>query len=133
MVLIILFVSLFLFYSKKNLSHIANKEDRDFYNKWGTLFEEFKNDKGFISTQFYLVFILRRFLFSISQVFLNSVPILQVSINIAWTIILIFYIVYFRPYIEKKLMISELIGEFAILVTMILSMLFFADLSQDSK
>ena len=126
-------MSLFVFYSKNNLSRITNKEDRDFYNKWGTLFEEFKNDKGFISTQFYLVFILRRFLFSISQVFLNSVPILQVSINIAWTIILIFYIVYFRPYIEKKLMISELIGEFAILVTMILSMLFFADLSQDSK
>lgn len=132
-VMIVLFVFLFVFYSRRKMNHIVNKEDREFYGKWGTMFEEFKNDKGFISTQFYLVFILRRIFFSISQVFLNSVPFVQISINITFTVILIFYIVYFRPYIEKNLMISQLIGEFSVLITMIMSILFFADLSQDSK
>ena len=50
-------------------------------NAWGTLFYEFKDDKGAISSQFYTFYFLRRFLY-ISQIFiLRDYPVIQLCIS----------------------------------------------------
>ena len=101
--------------------------------KWGVLFEEFKNNKGFISTQFYFIFMIRRMLYGFSQVFLNSQAEAQNALNIFGTFITLFYLFRYLCHKEKGVLICEIVGEIAILVAMILSLIFLFDFSEDTK
>ena len=101
--------------------------------KWGVLFEEFKNNKGFISTQFYFIFMIRRMLYGFSQVFLNSQAEAQNALNIFGTFITLLYLCRYLNHKEKGVLICEIVGEIAILVAMILSLIFLFKFSEDTK
>lgn len=98
--------------------------DRDFFDKWGSLYCEFKNDKGFWSTQYYFMFLLRRLGFLISQVYLNAKPYWQGGLNIFGSVIQIGFLLYFRPYDEKIILFSAIIGEITTIVAIALSFSF---------
>ena len=116
-----------------NKQKVVSREDEQFNMKWGALFEEFKNNKGFLSTQFYLIFMARRMLYSLSQVFLNSQPVLQNSLNIFGTFLTLAYIFRYFNFKDKGVMICEIMGEISIMVTMVLSLIFLFDFSKDVK
>lgn len=108
-------------------------EDEEISSKWGSLFEEFRNDKGFLSTQFYFVFMIRRMLYSFSQIFLNSQVEAQNALNIFGTILTLGYIFRYFNYKDKGVLICEIIGEIGILLTMIISLAFLSNLKDDDK
>lgn len=87
------------------------KQDKDFFDKFGSLFYEFKNDGGFWSTQYYFVFFLRRFGFLYSQVYLNTSPYWQGSLNIIGSIVQTAFLLYYKPYKDTSMLLSTLIGE----------------------
>ncbi|OMJ66271.1 hypothetical protein SteCoe_36945 [Stentor coeruleus] len=90
--------------------NIKNK-DIEFFDKWGSLYCEFKNDKGFWSTQYYFVFLLRRLEFLLSQVYLNAHPYWQGGLNIFGSIVQTGFLIYYRPFDEKIMLFSAIIGE----------------------
>ena len=108
-------------------------EDEEISSKWGSLFEEFRNDKGFLSTQFYFVFMIRRMLYSFSQIFLNSQVEAQNALNIFGTILTLGYIFKYFNYKDKGVLICEIIGEIGILLTMIISLVFLSNVKEDDK
>ena len=104
------------------LYRLRNKvEEQGVVEKFGSLFYEFKMDKGFISQLFYLVFILRRLQFIITQTILYDYVYIQYSLNLIFSLLQFMYVVYFRPFKEFHVMVSELIGEFCVILTILLS------------
>ena len=69
-----------------------------------------------MSSLFYPIFLIRRLAYVFSQVLMNDVPILQVVINVLFTIIQLIHLLIYRPFNEKSVLISELIGEVCILI-----------------
>lgn len=61
-------ILLILFIHKKHQKF----SDEKFGIKYGTIYEEFKNDKGPISSYFYVVFVLRRLVLAVCFVFLQK-------------------------------------------------------------
>lgn len=112
---------------------IKDSKNEEFHEKWGSLFDEFKNDKGYWSTQFYSVFMLRRLLYGLGQVYLNSQLYLLSSLNILGTFSVLVYGFRYFPYKEKKVNFCYLLGESGILVAMMLSLVFFTGASEKTK
>ena len=108
----VLFVSSFITYSQ-----IHDSNNVDFHQKFGSLFYEFKNDKGFLSTQYYTIYFIRRLAYILSQVYLNGSPFTQAGLNIGFTVILIAQLALYLPFKETSLNISVLAGEIATLFT----------------
>lgn len=115
------------------LHRIKNSNDKEFHSKWGGLFQEFKNDRGFLSTQYYFIFMMRRMIFAFSQVFLDGIPTLQLSLNITGTFFVVWFIFKFRPFDEKSVMISQLVGELTIFVAFMLEIVFFMNANNSTK
>ena len=95
--------------------------DRKILDKFGSLYEEFKLDKGFMSQIFYLVYLVRRLQYMLSQVLLDDYIYLQYSLNLSFTIFQFAYLVYYRPFKEKYIMISEFIGQVTVVIIFILT------------
>ena len=77
---------------------------------------EFKNDKGLLGLSFYPIFLARRLAYVFSQVLMNDSPIVQVSVNVVFTIVQLFHLLIYRPFKERSVFISELIGEVCTLI-----------------
>lgn len=112
---------------------ISDSTETEFHEKWGSLYEEFKNNKGFWSTQFYTIFMFRRLLYSIGQVFLNWQLYLLSGLNILGTFLILVYVFKYLPYKEKGVLTCNIIGEVAIILTMVLSLVFFTNVSENIK
>lgn len=112
---------------------IKDPKLEEFHEKWGSLFDEFKNDKGYWSTQFYSVFMLRRLLYGLGQIYLNSQLHLLSGLNILGTFLVLVYAFRFFPYKEKKFNFCYLLGEVAIAVTMVLNLVFFSNAGEKAK
>ncbi|OMJ80682.1 hypothetical protein SteCoe_19018 [Stentor coeruleus] len=111
----------------------SERNHEEFNKKWGSLFAEFKNNKGWFSTQFYTVFCLRRLFYLLSQIYLNSYSYIQNSVNLSSSLIQIAFMVYYLPYKENEIMISTLIGEFCTLEVMVISYFFIPNLGNSKK
>ena len=83
------------------------------------MYQEFKNDKGQISSLFYIRFFIRRLQYASCQLLLSDYPIIQISSIIFFSILQFAYIIYFRPFKEKFVKLSEFLGEVCALVTFI--------------
>ena len=81
---------------------------------------EFKNDKGFLSSQYYLLYFTRRVAFAFSQIFLDSVLKVQGAINICFCILTLIHLFYYRPFKDTTIMISNTIGELNMTLVMVL-------------
>ncbi|OMJ77428.1 hypothetical protein SteCoe_22987 [Stentor coeruleus] len=99
-------------------SDIFSEENEEFISKWGCYYFEFKNNKGFMSCQYYFIYFLRRLGFSLSQIYLNSYPHIQGGLNILGSLIQTGYLFYFRPFKERSILLSNMIGEICVTVTM---------------
>ena len=119
-----------MYFSKEK---VVTGSDQQFNVRWGTLFEEFKNNKGFLSTQFYFLFMMRRLMYGVSQVFLNSQPEMQNALNIFGTFIILGYVFRYFNFKEKGVLMCEIIGEIATMVTMVLSLIFLFNFSDKIK
>ena len=113
--------------SQKFISKIIDVHELSFQSKWGTLFKDFKNDKGFMSSQYYSLFLLRRIVFSVLQVYLNSIPLLQGSLIIVWSALVLAYCCKYRIFKEILFACSVLFGEFTVFSVGILGMVFFTN------
>lgn len=112
------------------ISHeqVKDTKDKVFYQRFGSLFSEFKNDRGFFSTLYYAIFFLRRLVYLITQVYLNSAVFTQSGINVIFSFIQTFYLLYYRPFKEKDLLISSIIGDTSVSIVLLLSTFFIADI-----
>ena len=93
----------------------------DIIEKFGSLFCEFKLDKGFVSSLFYLVYFIRRLQYILTQALLYTRPYVQFSLNLFFSLLQLAYVIWFRPFKEKATMISEFIGEVCVILVMFLS------------
>lgn len=107
--------------------------DYEFNQKWGSLYEEFKNDCGFLSTQFYTVFTLRRIVFVLSQILLNSMLYIQNAVNIFASILQLLFLFVYRPYKSRPVLLSSIIEESSVLTILIISFFFIYNISVSVK
>lgn len=119
-----LFVSSFVSYSS-----IKDNSERSYHTKFGSLFGEFKMNKGFLSTQYYTFFFLRRLSYLFAQVYLNDYPHIQIGVHLGFTLLQIGYLVYYVPFKDSHIMISVFSGEFASGIFIIFSVFFLYDVS----
>ena len=121
-------VSSFISYSK-----IRNPNEKDFHEKFGSLFGEFKKNEEFLSSQYYGIFFIRRFAYLFAQVYLNNYPYVQVSVNIGFALLQIAYLVYYRPFKDTHIFISVITGEISGTICIVLSAFFLNDISADTS
>jgi hypothetical protein len=117
----------------KNHHRFRDPEEKHFRKQFGSIFDEFKHDRGFLSSSFYCLFFLRRLLYVIIQYSLEAFPLVQVILNILHSIGSFAYLVTFVPFEEKYLNISNIYSEFCITVTFALSGVFLLDLSNSTR
>ena len=107
--------------------------DQDFLKKWGSLYGEFKINKGFWSSQYYLVYFLRRLAYMLTQVYLNHSLFLQGALNIAFSTVQTAYLLYYMPFKEKSILVSNVLGEVVTLQVVVLTFTFLFGLSQSAS
>jgi hypothetical protein len=113
----------------KNYERFQDPEEKDFRTKFGSVFDEFKNDKGLLSSSFYCLFFLRRLLYVGILYLLQDFPLVQVILNITQSLGALMFLLVFRPYKEKYLNFSNIYAELCITLTFGLLGLFLLDLS----
>ena len=121
----------FIVFSYTSYEKIQNPENEVFFKSFGSLYDEFKLDKGFFSTQYYFLYFLRRVLYVASQVYLNHMPCLQNGSNLFFSILQTIYLIYYKPFKEKHILISNYIGEICVLIVFSDAYLFLVDLGHD--
>jgi hypothetical protein len=117
----------------KNHQRFQDPEEKQFRREFGSVFQEFKNNKGFLSCSFYFLFFLRRFLYVGIQYSLEAYPLVQVILNILHSLGSFAYLISFVPFEEKYLNISNTYAELCITVTFSLSGVFLLDLSSSTR
>ena len=118
-------------------SYISLSEIREsnleFQKKWGSLFNEFKNDRGFLSSQYYLLYFLRRAVYVLVQVYLNSYLLLQGSLNILGSLGSLLFLFWYRPFKQTPVLISNFVGEITISIVMISTYCYLWDISDETE
>ena len=80
---------MFYIFCTVNKSKIQN-ENEEVKIQFGALFQEFNNDKGLSSSQFYMIFFLRRIIYVCILILLRNYPIVQISLNIFLSVLVKF-------------------------------------------
>ena len=114
----VLFICLYVSYDR-----LIDSEDIEYYLKYSSLFYEFKNDKGLKSSLFYVIYFFRRIIYVLSLRYLNSMILLQKSINAFCSLICLTYLTFLRPFKSRLVLITNLINEIAILILFCLNLL----------
>jgi hypothetical protein len=117
----------------KNYQCFNNPAQKELCREFGSVFNEFKNDKGFLSCSFYLLFFLRRLLYVGILYLLQDFPLLQVILNVLHSLVALAFLLVFQPFQEKYLNYSNIYAELCISVTFGLSGVFLLDLSKSAK
>ena len=94
----------------------TGRDQNEFEIKYGTFVEEFKFDQGLAFQVYYPLFLLRRLLYVISQVILINFPLAQVLSNSGCTVIIIIYLLKFRPFKELLTLLITLVSEISIAI-----------------
>jgi hypothetical protein len=109
------------------------KDDSEITNRWATLFEEFKNDRGWKSSCFYVVFLVRRLLY-ISLLFTtDSQPLVQIVVSAALTVCVGVYMIVYRPFKEPLLNFCRIYSELGSFFIFVLCGFFLLDLSSTTE
>ena len=119
---------LFLIFSLTCAESIKNGSDQ-FKKKWGSLFLEFKNDRGLLSSQYYLIYFTRRVAYALSQIYLNSLPFVQGGINIFFSLMTLTHLLYYKPFKDGTILTTNIIGEINMFFVNILIYTFLWELS----
>jgi hypothetical protein len=105
-------------------------QDKDFLKQFGSLFNEFKNDQGVISTSFYVAFFIRRIVFLGVLFLLEDFPLAQIIIIALNSLASILYISWYTPFVDKYQRYSNNIGEVCIALTFSLCGLYLLNLDE---
>ena len=98
----------------------SSPEDIEIFQKYyGTLFEEF-NSNGISSWQYYPLFVLKR-LSIVFTIFFVTIPVLQLSISITFTLFvsfiqMVFYLLTVSPFLDRNMQRSLLAGEICVIL-----------------
>lgn len=115
-----------------SFSSIKDRTNTVYHKRFGSIFGEFKNNKGFFSTQYYAIFFLRRLAYLLSQVYLNNYLYVQYGINVVFSIVQISHLVYYLPFRETHIFISVLCGEIGVAIFLGSSVVFLEDISTET-
>ena len=132
-VLVIISPIVILFLSYIAFNDIQDRRNLTFHNKYASLFGEFKNNDGYLSTQYYSLFFLRRLEFLLSQVFLNDYLYAQTIINIVASIFQVLFLIVYLPFKDTGALISVISGEIATTIFMCGSLIFLTEISQENS
>lgn len=88
------------------------------------LYEECKNDKGFISVIYYPMFLFRRLIYALTQILLIDYPVAQASLNVFFSLIMCLYLIIYRPFKEKPINFIQITGEVCVVLVFSLTSLF---------
>ena len=106
---------IFKFVLKRKREIAMLSEQSAFYKIYGSLFYEFRVTSGSIARYSYIIYILRRLLYSCSLFFLSPFPIVQAIANILISLTYWVYLLVVRPFSESILQVCNCISEFGIL------------------
>ena len=88
------------------------KNLNSYYNeKYGSLFDEFNTENDFVKILYYPIFTLRSFTFAISQIFLSQFEYLHKALNLSFTLFMLLYLIVFRPFKIKSILVSNIVSE----------------------
>lgn len=83
----------------------------NYKEKYGSLFNEFDTEKEFIHVIYYTIFTLRSLTFAISQIYLSQFEILHRGLNLGFTLIMLLYLLFCRPFKIKSILMSNIASE----------------------
>jgi hypothetical protein len=104
--------------------------DHDFLKKFGSAYDEFKNDRGVFSSLFYFFYCVRRLIYSFILFFLEAYPAAQVTINSSMSVLVVVYIAYYQAYTPRRYFVYNLYLEAVTAVVFIVTGFWLLDLSQ---
>jgi hypothetical protein len=113
------------FYNKINIS----TNNSSFMSRWGSLFKEFKNDRGFFSSQYYFIYFSRRLAYLLAQAYLNNNPFIQGAVIVGSSFVQFGYLMFYRLFKEMPILISSIISETCTFTVLSLSNAFLMNLS----
>jgi hypothetical protein len=110
--------------------HSGRLQDQDFIKKFGSVFHEFKNDRGVISSLLYFFYCIRRLIYCFILFFLEAYPAVQVSINSCMSVSVVVYMVYYQAYTPKRYFWYNLYLEVVTAVVFIVTGFWLLELSE---
>jgi hypothetical protein len=110
-----------------------DEENTAFRVMWGSLFDEFKNNRGVLSSCFYVVFFSRRLLYVGLLYWLESQPVAQSVLNMLHSIAVAIFIKKYAPFSEKYQNFNNFAAEAGVTLTFLLSSLNLINLSDDIR
>ena len=81
---------------------------------WGSLFIEFKNNKGLMSSMYYPLFFWRRAIYVLNMIILVDYVWVTTAVNLGTSIISLAFIMYYNPYISRLTNFVAMCTEFGI-------------------
>jgi hypothetical protein len=119
--------AVFAYFIIKNASRFNN--DSELAKKWGSVFKEFKNDRGWKSSSFYVVYLIRRLLYVTLLFTLTAFPLVQVILSAALSALAALYLVTYRPFKEEIMNYCTLFSELCSVLTFFVCSFFLLDLN----
>ena len=92
-------------------SKIKGKLNKDYNDKYGSLFNEFDNEKGLIHFIYYPMLTLRSFSFAVSQIYLSKFEYFHRALNLSFTLFLLLFLIVCKPFKVKAILISNIASE----------------------
>jgi hypothetical protein len=111
--------------------HSGRLQNQDLIKKFGSVFDEFKNDRGVFSSLFYFFYCIRRLIYCFILLFLETYPALQVVINSCMSIlVIVVYMAYYQAYTPKRYFWYNLYLELVTAVVFIVTGFWLLELSE---
>jgi hypothetical protein len=123
--------AVFAYFIIKNASRLNN--DSELAKKWGSVFEEFKNDRGWKSSSFYVVFLIRRVLYVTLLFTLTAFPLVQVILSAVLSALAALYLAIYRPFKEEIMNYCTLFSELCSVLTFFVCSFFLLDLNSTTQ
>ena len=120
----------FVWFVQKNMMRI-NQRDEVLLKRTGTIYEEFKINQGLLPLCYHSVFCLQRLVYVFILYFLSNYPLLQVSLNVGHTLLLVFYLIYFAPFADKNINKLNIVFEILVAFHFFISGFFILDLTEE--
>jgi hypothetical protein len=108
-------------------------DDSELAKRWGSVFEEFRNDRGWKSSSFYVVYLIRRVLYVTLLFTLTAFPLVQVILSAALSALSALYLVTYRPFKERMMNYCTLFSEFCSILTFSVCAFFLHDLNSTTR
>ena len=107
--------------------------DSIIHTKYGSLFQEFHYEKGFSSIIYYPILLLRTVIFAISTIYSTSQS-LHIELNAISSFIILLYLIYYKPFKVRLILITNIIIEAMIGLIYILNMIrMFSDILNNDE